>query len=324
MEYFPLFLRLTDVPVLVVGGGEVAARKIVLLRAAGAAVTVVAPKRCAAIEAGAARGDLTVIDAVFTPALVQGRRLVIAATDRETVNEAVRVAAEAAGVLVNVVDDRARSSCIVPALIDRDPVLVAVSTGGSAPVLATELRSRIETLLPPQFGELARFAARHREAVRAALPTPAARRRFWRATLTGSTAARILAGETPALAPLLAAARDATAGRGTCDLVVVDDPDPDRLPLGAVRALFGADHVCFDADVPAALTALARRDAARLALPPADSAYALLRDRSARFAPLLEAGDALVYLSTRQGAWLDGLAASLHTQGIATTRWTCG
>ena len=324
MEYFPLFLRLANQPVLIVGAGTVAARKIALLLAAGARITVVAPAICEEIEQLARTGKLTVICAEFTPDFVGGQRLIVAATDDEAINETVSQAANQAGVLVNVVDDLVRSNCIMPAIIDRDPVLVACSTGGSSPVLATELRAQLETLLPPRLGELARFARRHRAAVKARFPDLAARRRFWLMAMRGEIAAAVLADRPADALQLLARhlGEEAQAPTlGHCVLVMQNSEDPDQLKLGALRSLFAADFIVHDEGIAAALLNLARRDAPRQSLSPATSADDYLRSRLPALTPTLNAPGTVVYLSNHQGAWHNGLAGELRARGFLTQVW---
>ena len=144
MDYLPLFANVAQRPVLLVGGGEVALRKARLLLEAEARVTVVAPELHDELQQLQQQGRLTHQADYFQAAHLQGQRLVIAATDDEQVNADVAAAAEAAGLWVNVVDDPARSSFIFPSIIDRSPIIVAISSGGAAPVLARLLRERLE------------------------------------------------------------------------------------------------------------------------------------------------------------------------------------
>ncbi|MGD9601119.1 MAG: bifunctional precorrin-2 dehydrogenase/sirohydrochlorin ferrochelatase [Gammaproteobacteria bacterium] len=330
MEYFPLFHRLAQRSVLVVGGGGVAARKIALLLGADARVTVIAPVLCAEIEHWRSAGRLQVIVSEFVPARLAAAiashlddvRLVIAATDDRAVNHAVAEIAERARLPVNVVDDPAASTCIVPAIVDRDPVLVAISTAGSAPVLATELRARIEALLPARLGALARFARRHRPAVQARLPDAVARRRFWLGVLRGNIADTVLAGQEPvadaALVDALASGAAPTAPR--CDLVQVAGAGPDDLRLGALRALFATARLMHDPEVAPALLDLARRDAPRQGLdarPATDFAAARLPSILAA----LTDTNPVTYLTDAPPADIAELARGLAAHGVLTHLW---
>jgi len=198
VDYFPIFLNLKGRSCLVVGGGAHAIDKTRLLLAAGARVTVVAPRHAAEIEAWAVAERIAVIGRGFVAGDVRGRTLVIAATGRDDVDARVAEAAEAAGVPINVVDRVELSGFIMPAIVDREPVVVAISTGGAAPLLAQRLRQTIERALPDRIGHLARFAGSFRTAVKAKVPTFAARRQFWETFFDGPAARAVLAGDEPA------------------------------------------------------------------------------------------------------------------------------
>lgn len=322
MDYFPLFVRLQDQPVLVIGAGPVAARKVALLLAAEASVTVVAPAMCAEIEHLSSAGKVSFVRSAFSTDLVRGQRLVVAATDDEATNEAVYQAAVKAGLLVNVVDDIARSNCIVPAIIDRSPVLVACSTGGSSPVLATELRAQLETLLPPRLGTLACFARRHRAVVKTRFPDLEQRRRFWLTVMRGEIAAKVLADRVAEAEQLLLhhlSEGSEVSSRGQCVLIMLRSEDPDELKLGALRALFATDRILHDEGVAPALLNLGRRDAPRQSLVLASSADDFLRSRLLVLTPLV-AASTIVYLS-HQGAWADCLVRELRALDVLTQVW---
>jgi uroporphyrin-III C-methyltransferase/precorrin-2 dehydrogenase/sirohydrochlorin ferrochelatase len=148
MNYFPMFFDLTAQRVLVVGGGEVALRKVALLERSGASVYLVAPDVLPQLKERADAGLMNLAIREFIPSDLEGARLVIVATSRRAVNRWIASLSEARGIPVNVVDDREASRFIVPAIIDRDPVLVAISTGGTSPVLARRLRERLEAAIP--------------------------------------------------------------------------------------------------------------------------------------------------------------------------------
>ncbi|MEI6268940.1 MAG: bifunctional precorrin-2 dehydrogenase/sirohydrochlorin ferrochelatase, partial [Methylococcaceae bacterium] len=158
MDYFPVFVKLTDQDCLVIGAGEIAARKIDLLARAGAKITVIANQISHHVASLEASCRLTILQKAFDPADVRGFRLVISATDNKETNSVVAKAAEEQNILVNVVDSPALCSFIFPAIIDRSPIVAAVSSGGAAPVLARLLRAKIETIIPPAYGQLAHLA----------------------------------------------------------------------------------------------------------------------------------------------------------------------
>jgi uroporphyrin-III C-methyltransferase/precorrin-2 dehydrogenase/sirohydrochlorin ferrochelatase len=265
MRYFPLFLDLAGKPVLLVGGGDVAARKFALLSEAGAVVTVVAPALGAEMAAAVAAGSARHVEREFAAGDVQDVWLVVAATNHRAVNASVAAAANAARIPCNVVDDRELSSFIMPAIIDRSPVQIAVSTGGTSPVLARLIRERLETLLDGSLGPLAAFADRWRERVRARFADLGARRRFLSWMLTGPVAASLRAGRTQRAEDLTARALDdpASVPPGHVVLVGAGPGNAGLMTLQGLRALQEADVIIHDRLVSPEVLDLARRDAAR-------------------------------------------------------------
>ncbi len=268
MQYLPLFFDLRGRPVLVVGGGAIAARKLALLLEAGAAVTVVAPWLGEALAAAPLAGRFAWREARFDSAMIGGQRLVIAATGDRAVNAAVAAACEAAGLPVNVVDDPELSNTIVPAIIDRSPLMIAVSSGGSAPMLARAVRERLETLVDESFGALARLLAGARQRIVARIPDAATRRRFYGEALGGDVARLVRAGRDAEAGAALEAALQAEGAvqspRGRVLLVGAGPGDPGLLTLRALRALQEADVVLHDGLVSEGVLALVRRDATRV------------------------------------------------------------
>jgi uroporphyrin-III C-methyltransferase / precorrin-2 dehydrogenase / sirohydrochlorin ferrochelatase len=272
MDYLPLFLRIQDAPVLVVGAGRVAARKAEWLLRAGGRLTIVAPELLAELEGRVRDGSLTHLRQPFAASQLTGAALVVAASDSAEVNAAVSQAARTLGIPVNVVDCAELSTFIFPAIIDRSPVVVAVSSGGTAPVLARRVRAEIETLLPARLGALARFLGARRAAVARALAA-AARRGFWERIVGGRSATQVLAGDeaaaTGTFAAELRAARQSFPGgpstpSGEVYLIGAGPGDPDLLTLRALQLLQQADVILHDRLVPAAILERARRDAERI------------------------------------------------------------
>jgi uroporphyrin-III C-methyltransferase/precorrin-2 dehydrogenase/sirohydrochlorin ferrochelatase len=263
MRHLPVFLDLQAAPALLVGGGGVAARKLALLRSVGAEVTVVAPSACPEIAGLAGRGEVCWRQRRFEPGDVAGMRIVFAATDDAPVNDAVANAARAAGVPVNVADDGARSNFILPAIVDRSPLVVAVSSGGAAPMLATAVRARIEALLDASWSRLAGFADRWRQAIRSARPAIASRRRLYEWLLEGPVAGAVRAGREAEAERLLRAALASKAPepRGFVSLVGAGPGDPELLTLRALRALQAADVILADRLVGPDILSRARREA---------------------------------------------------------------
>jgi uroporphyrin-III C-methyltransferase / precorrin-2 dehydrogenase / sirohydrochlorin ferrochelatase len=270
MDYLPVFLDLRARTVAVIGGGEVAARKIELLRAAGAHVRVIAPVLSPALVSLHSAGHIEHVHSEFDPTDLAGATLVIAATDDPQINSAVHAAATARGLFVNVVDDAEHCSFVMPAIIDRSPLLVAVGTAGNAPVLARHIRALLERVLPQRLGSLASLAGRWRARVRNAIPALPARRRFWDEFLDGPVARQLLNGvsdlaETERqLAAKLASTADAPAARGEVWLIGAGPGDPDLLTLRAQQLLQSCDVVLYDRLVDPAILGRVRRDAERV------------------------------------------------------------
>jgi uroporphyrin-III C-methyltransferase/precorrin-2 dehydrogenase/sirohydrochlorin ferrochelatase len=193
VRYFPLFADLHGRRVLVVGGGAVAERKVRLLLEAGAAVVVVAPRITQWLRERAedAAGSLTYLAGHFQPAHFDGAVLVVTATDDHAVNSLVAATGRERNVLVNVVDVAELSTFIVPAIVDRSPLVIAISTGGVAPVLARLVRERIEALFDNSFGSLAGLLEQWRGRIKRCVPDVAARRRFYETVVRGAVAALV-------------------------------------------------------------------------------------------------------------------------------------
>jgi uroporphyrin-III C-methyltransferase / precorrin-2 dehydrogenase / sirohydrochlorin ferrochelatase len=288
MRYFPIFLDLRGRRVLLVGGGDVAARKAALLRRAGA--EIVAASR-------------------FDPADLPGCALAVAAGATDAEAEGLSVAARAAGIPVNVVDRPELCSCIMPAIVDRDPVAIAIGSGGAAPVLARLLRARIEAAVPSAFGRLAALADGFRTEIRRRLPDLAARRRLLEHVFTGRVADLVFAGrEAEARAAFAAALDGAPPAGGLVALVGAGPGDADLMTLRGQRLLGEADVVLHDADVGAAVLDLARRDAERMLAPSGQHAVSLLME-------LGGGGKRVVWLAQDHPA-AGPVAAALEAAGV--------
>ncbi|MBL0486086.1 siroheme synthase CysG [Aeromonas caviae] len=266
MDYLPIFCRLDNKPVLLVGGGEVAERKARLLLDAGAQLTVVAPDLDPELAELAANGTIEWLAGEFAPQQLAGKWLVVAATDRREVNALVYQSANQARIFANVVDDPKRSSFIMPSIIDRSPLMVAISSGGKAPVLARLLREKLEALLPQHLGAVATFAGSLRERVKARFATMGERRRFWERLLGTDRLGQALARGDSASANQLAdnLFADESQTGGEVVLVGAGPGDPGLLTLHALRQMQQADVVVYDRLVSDEVMALVRRDAKRI------------------------------------------------------------
>ena len=244
MKHLPLFFDLAGRKVVVVGTGAMAERRIALAGSAGADVRQVAKVQPADLRAAVA--------------------VLVATGDLERDTEAQRIA-KSVGVPVNVADRPQMSDFIMPAIVDRDDVVVAVSTGGASPTLATILRGRIEALLPERIGVLARLAQTFRAQANALILQPAERRNFWRRLIEGPAAELALAGDdSGARRAALAELNDARRGLkpvGIAHIVGAGPGDPDLLTLRAAQLLQDADVILYDTLVPSGILARARRDA---------------------------------------------------------------
>jgi uroporphyrin-III C-methyltransferase / precorrin-2 dehydrogenase / sirohydrochlorin ferrochelatase len=265
--YFPIFLRVDGARVLVVGGGEEAASKARLLLGSRAEVVVVDPEPCGSLVELA---TVTLHRRDFSPQDLNGARLCIVALDDEAAAWRVAAAAREAGVPVNVVDRPAQCDFIVPAIVERAPVTVAIGTGGAAPALAREIRTRVEAAIPPGIGALAALCRSWRTRVADALRDRVARRRFWDDVVTGPEADAAVNGEAAQAEALLASrlrvarAGQSVAPQGRATLVGAGPGDPELMTMRAVRVLKSADVVLYDALIDPAILDLARRDARRI------------------------------------------------------------
>ncbi|MCP4288619.1 MAG: uroporphyrinogen-III C-methyltransferase [Gammaproteobacteria bacterium] len=267
MDFLPLFLNVKNKTCLVVGGGEVSARKVNLLQKAGASVTVVSPELCQGLLKLAAAGEITHISRIFEQTDLNNATLVIAATDDSSVNQLVSEQANLLNIPVNVVDQPALCSFIVPSIVDRSPVVAAVSTGGASPVLARIIRTRLETLIPAGYGRLAELANRFRSQVKERFENSPERRRFWEKVLNSSVAERIFSGHLEeAEAAMVQALEEGTdaAKMGEVYLVGGGPGDPDLISFRALRLMQQADVVVYDRLVAQTILEMTRRDAERI------------------------------------------------------------
>jgi uroporphyrin-III C-methyltransferase / precorrin-2 dehydrogenase / sirohydrochlorin ferrochelatase len=290
MRYFPVFLDLVAGPVVLVGSGAAALAKLRLLRAANARVRWYRND-----DAGTPSEDAhEVISGVAPEAVDLTDAVAVVAAEGSPADEVVAARARALRIPVNVVDRPELSTFIVPAIVDRGDVVVAIGTGGLAPVLARRLRARIEALLPARIGELAALMGRYRSRLARALPTYAARRRFWERVVDGPIGAALLAGRPLAAEAALARAvgnAQPENPRSPIVLIGAGLGDPDLLTLRALNALQDAD-IIFHENVSAAVLDCARRDAERVVLTGAAEPEVHAAVRAGRRVVVLARGDA--------------------------------
>jgi len=324
MSHFPIVLKVEGRRALVVGGGRQAARKVELLLDAGAEVTVIAPRLEEDFSRLSKNPRLHHLDAALDAEALKGCVLAIGASEAdESLNERLYALATEREIPVNVVDSPELCSFIMPAVVNRAPLMIAISTGGQAPILSRILRARFETLLPAAYGRLTEFAGAQRARVKEALHDPTLRRRFWERVVLGPVAERIFAGEEAAAAQLMDDAIAEAARSGDVDssgevyLVGAGPGDPDLLTFRALRLMQQADVVLYDRLIGEGVLKLVRRDAERYyvgkkaqdhTLPQEDIATLLVRlAREGKRVLRLKGGDP--FLFGRGGEEIEALAA---------------
>ncbi|MDX8129965.1 MULTISPECIES: siroheme synthase CysG [Methylomonas] len=267
MDYFPLFLKVKGQTCLVVGAGEIAARKIELLIRAGGNIVVVATEIGNTVAAMQHSNPIVIRQKAFSHEDVDGMGLVVSATNCRTTNIEVSNVAHQRRIPVNVVDDPALCSFIFPAIIDRSPLLVAISSSGVSPVLTRLLRARIESAIPASFGLLVQLAEKFKLLVKQRIPQPSQRRIFWEKILQGSVAELVFVGKQDEAEQLLLSQlqqADPAVSQGEVYLIGAGPGDPDLLTFKALRLLQQADVVVYDRLVSNEILDMARRDAEKI------------------------------------------------------------
>lgn len=263
MKYFPIFLDSTTINATVIGGGDVAARKIELLLKATTRITVISEHLSAGVERLINLHQLTWLPHNYKAGHFTDMTLVIAATDNKSINEAIANEAKKLNILANVVDQPELCTYITPAIIDRDPILIAMSSSGSAPILLRMLREQIEKMLPSGYGKLADFSLKFREHVKARVQGLRNRRTFWEKTLRGAIGQSILSGKIQlAEQQLIASLKDQILPpEGEIIFIHTLEGNPDNLTLRAHRELQFTDAVFYDENINLELLEYVRRDA---------------------------------------------------------------
>lgn len=266
MDIFPISLKLQQQPCLIVGGGRIAYRKAVLLAKAGAVIDVIAPE----IETDlleivrASQGQY--VQASFSPDIpLRPYRLVIAATNDKATNIQVFEVCEAEKILVNSVDDLPHCRFMVPAIIDRSPLVVSIATNGKSPVLSRQIRTQLEASIPHGMGKLAEFSGKWRAAVKAKIENPEERRIFWEDLYASPLKEHVFNDNIAEADHLIEQAlMEWKAPKGEVYLVGAGPGDPELLTLKALRLMQQADVVIYDRLVSPAIMDLCRRDAEKV------------------------------------------------------------
>lgn len=264
MDYFPFFFDLKGRSLLLVGGGDVGLRKARLLVRAGARIALIShqvdPELKELLEAH--QGQWLAND--YSAELLEGQALVVAATDDQALNEQIHADCVARNLPVNVVDNPPLCTFIFPAIVDRSPIVIGITSSGKAPVLARLIRAKLETWIPTRYSELGQLAARFRDAVKARFSNINQRRKFWESTFQGTVAERVFNGQMEAAERLLQEqleASDAEEQVGEVYLVGAGPGDPELLTFKALRLMQQADVVLYDRLVSKEVLDLCRRDA---------------------------------------------------------------
>jgi len=267
MDYFPIFLDLKNRRCLLVGGGDVATRKGRMLSKAGAILRVVAPEISTELRELVAQHQGELLLREYHENDINDCVLAVAATDIYSLNEKISADAKQKNIPVNVVDTPALCTYITPAIIDRSPLMIAISSGGEAPVLARLVRAKLEALIPMSYGVLANLASRWRDRVKVRFDNGDSRRKFWEKILQGPAAELAMNGQSEQADKILAdeiANEDASLTKGEVYLVGGGPGDPELLTLRALRLMQQADVVLYDRLVSDGVMDLVRRDAERI------------------------------------------------------------
>jgi uroporphyrin-III C-methyltransferase / precorrin-2 dehydrogenase / sirohydrochlorin ferrochelatase len=263
LNYFPIFIDAQAINAMVVGGGDVAARKIELLLKSTQQICIMSAKLNPSVKQLVSKHQLIWLPHHYRSGLLTGKNLVIAATNDRAINQAIALEAKQFNIFINVVDQPELCSYITPAIIDRAPMLVAISSSGSAPVLVRMLREQIEKIMPQGYGRLAEFSLKFRDHVKARIKGMRNRRTFWEQTLNGSIGQTLLGGNTIEAEQQLIASltKQSPPPQGEICFIHTKTGAPDTLTLQAHRDLQFADAVFYDESVNTELLEYVRRDA---------------------------------------------------------------
>ena len=262
MDHLPIFINIRKKPCIVIGGGDVALRKINLLLKAQAKVICLSPLFCKGIKNLSKDGHITLINKSFDQTDIKDYSIIIAATDDSSVNSSISAIAQVKKIPVNVVDSPELSSFIMPSIVDRSPLIIAVSSSGKAPVLSRIIRAKLETVIPSAYGILADIAGEYRQKVKDRFSTIKDRRAFWEAVFSGVIAEKVFSGRISEAKEDIQRQLDDSVEMdlGEVYLVGAGPGDPDLLTFKALRLIQQADVVLYDRLVSKGVMELVRRD----------------------------------------------------------------
>lgn len=263
MNYLPIFIDIKQKPCLVIGGGDIALRKINLLLKANAAITCVSKECCSGIEKLVKDNKINHVEKAFAAADINAQVLIVSATDDSELNAQVSALAKAANIPVNVVDSPDLCSFVMPSIVDRSPIVIAISSAGKAPVLARLIRAKLESTIPHAYGKLAELAGNFRDQVKAKFNNIEDRRYFWEKVFSGIVAEKVFSGKVDEAKVDLQAQLDGSADSDVGEVYLVGGGpgDPDLLTFKALRLMQQADVILYDRLVSDGVMELVRRDA---------------------------------------------------------------
>ena len=262
MDHLPIFINIRKKPCIVIGGGDIALRKINLLLKAQAKVDCLSPSFSRDIKNLSKDGHITLINKSFDQTDIKDYSIIIAATDDKSVNSLISSIAQVKKIPVNVVDSPELSSFIMPSIVDRSPLIIAVSSSGKAPVLSRIIRAKLETVIPSAYGILADIAGEYRQKVKDRFSTIKDRRAFWEAVFSGVIAEKVFSGRISEAKEDIQRQLDDSVEMdlGEVYLVGAGPGDPDLLTFKALRLIQQADVVLYDRLVSKGVMELVRRD----------------------------------------------------------------
>lgn len=301
MKYFPIFVDAEHIHCLLVGAGEVAARKCELLLKTPAKITIVSPNISDAVKTLAKSEQITLIEREYETADLSNKNMVFVATNNELVNQQIHDQAHAKSILVNVVDNTPLCKFITPSIVDRSPIIIAMSSGGVAPVLLRYIRQKLESVIPHNVKRLGQFSEKFRDKVKGALANVTDRRYFWEDVLDGDIGENILQGNTALgeqqLNKALQKYAQGEKPAGQVYLVGAGPGDPDLLTFRALRLMQKADVVVYDRLVSQDILELVRRDAEKIYVGKEKSNHTIpQQDINNLLAKLAKAGNRVVRL----------------------------
>ena len=268
MSYLPLFIETTGKKCLIVGGGKVASRKLVPILKAKMKVTLISPEVIEEIELNFHKNrNLKIIKRKFKPEDIEDQFLIIAATNEKTTNQKIAKLSKDNNILVNMTEDSLSGNTLIPSVVDRDPIKIAVSSGAASPILTRLVKTRLETVIPYSFSKLADIMMEYRDAVKKNFLKISDRRKFWEVFLDGPISEMVLSGHIDKAKKALDESLKENKfleKTGEVYLVGAGPGDPELLSFKALRLMQKADIVIYDRLVSRPIMNLIRQDTEKI------------------------------------------------------------